>query len=246
MKKVLALMLAFLLVLPVLSACQPDTNLGTTIAPTTTETALLQTDPTQTESSDENKWEHRRYYMWPFVFKGESPYMGLNPDISNCEIDYFYCYNEKTGEVTLVCPEPVLNDSMVKTEEALLFVKESDPTKIFSAPWSDLSQHTVVYQSDGAPIHNFYVSYLFPDIPNAVWVEGNKKLIGYNNTTGKLEVLLEQYYIESAYRNYSLRDGKVTTIYLWFRGKTSEDGPLTEYLYYPDTGELKLDPNRDK
>ncbi len=154
-----------------------------------------------------------------------------------------YFKDDAAGELQLVFDGPVVDYG--NTYESVVFVKEAEPTKIYAAPITDLTQHKVVYESTAGQINEIYTD------THAYWkdvlqfIEDNKRFVWLDLTKGETEIIMEQYYIEYA-DPAAIRDGFTIPIDSWrvynrfyFRGRLNENEPIKEYLYYVDTGEIR-------
>lgn len=148
-----------------------------------------------------------------------------------------------TEQWHLVFDGPVIDRA--NSYNMVFFVKEAEPTKIYAAPISDLTQHRVVYESQiGA------INYLFNET-HQIWadvlqfVEGNKRFVWLDLTTSETEVLMEQYYLEKAYLEgfrygfISPADSWQEYLRIYFYGKLNEGEPIKQYLYYIETGKIE-------
>ena len=153
-----------------------------------------------------------------------------------------YYVDEITEQWHLVFDGSVIDSA--NSYNMVFFVKEAEPTKIYAAPISDLSQHRVVYES---PIG--VISFLYNDT-HAFWkdvlqfVEGNRRFVWLDLAKGETEVLMEQYYLKNAFLE-AYRVGFVSPADSWreflrirFEGMLNEGEPLEEYVYWIDTGKI--------
>ena len=145
-----------------------------------------------------------------------------------------------TDQWHLVYDGPVID--CAESYNVVFFVKEAEPTKIYAAPISDLSQHRVVYES---PIGT--INYLYNDTYRCwtdvlQFVEGNKRFVWLDLAKGETEVLMEQYYFEKAFLEghrvgfVSPSDSWQEYLRIYFYGKLSEGEPLKQYVYYIESG----------
>lgn len=250
MKKITALLLVFLMML-IMSACQPagipDETAPSTenTAPTSqpTETTLPETMPSETAPTEP---EFTINDLWIFQYKeGYGDQLPFTfPDTSNCvagHLYYFFHTNTINSEVQVICDEPVI--CFNEDNNNLYFVKEAEPTKLYSAPLTDMTQQTVFYESDFGTINDIYAETIGAYENTLVLTEGNKRGVLLDLITGETEVFIEQYYIEvTCIEDMQEVDGKRTYNKIWFRGKPEEDSTQGEYLYYADTGKVIISP----
>jgi hypothetical protein len=210
----------------------PDTPTQTTEP----STQPSQTAPPETESIE---WEitilrYNEIYTNQYFVQREM----VPPDLSNCEIDhlyYFYYTDDMVGGVQVICDEPVL--AYQTDSHNLYFAKESEPTKLYCAPLTELTQHTVVYESDFGPINWIHTNWPLEDV--LTLTEGNKRGVLLDLTTGEAEVFIEQYYIfDTTIEDMMIVDGMRTYNRIWFIGKLDENNQQKDYLYYIDTGKI--------
>ena len=178
-----------------------------------------------------------------FVHGKPSVYLGT-ADLSECVEGSLYLCKLPWLTVHLICLGPI--HIAIDRYDKVFFVKEEEPNKIYSAPLSDITQHTVVYESDSGTIDDIVILVL--DFQNEVLqiLEDNKRLVLLDLTAGTKEVILEQYYIERAYLDDVVRKGSKTPVADWkeftriyFYGKLGEGEPMKQYLYYWETGKIE-------
>ena len=220
---------------------QPPTQPTTQPATQPTTEPTQQTMPTETlpDTAD----------LLCFIYKKPTPeqvaadkLLGIKrPNMSQCVegrlYGYYYDWSEDEiiGKVFAICDESVTCISDIN--DTLYYVKESEPTALYSVPFSDLAQHTVIYESDFGAIN--FISTNWPYLDVLTLTEGNKRGVLLDLSTGEIDVLIEQYYLHSV----SVEDMQVvdeTRSYnrIWFKGKLSEEDSQKDYLYYIDTGKI--------
>lgn len=225
---------------PMIENTQPETtgNGPPIVDPTSTsetepDVQPLQSNPTEAESPSSNGAA--------IVYSASGGiWVLLEADTSGLEIGCLYYLDFETNKFHFVTSDPAID--FASNETHVFFVLQSEPTKIYSAPLEDLSQHTVLYESDFGAINFFFPSVeSFRNVFQIV--EGNKRMVILDIQTMETTVVMEQYYIEKASielhpRAESWRD--YDNIY--FVGKLNADDNLTEYLYNARTREIILWP----
>lgn len=250
MKRYVTSLLALLLVLA-LVACQPAGTLNNTV-PSTEATAPSQsaenTVPSQSTATTIPATEPGVDVddLWIFRYKegyGEQPQLPI-PDMSNCVVGHLYYFIRSNGEhseIQTICDEPVI--CFGDDNDRLYFVKEAEPTKLYCAPLTDMTQQTVFYESDFGGINDIYAQTIGAYENTLILTEGNKRGVLLDLVTGETEVFIEQYYIEEAIiEDMQEVDGKRTYNKIWFKGKPEKDSEQGAYVYYIDTGKVIVSP----
>ena len=243
MKKLrfLSAVMATVLLLLLLSACQPVpgnpenptsstpssgvTPPSSSIPPTvpTTQPTVPTTQPSPAEGGH------------VLIFYG--PPNQPSPDWWPTEglIDHLYWVVEATKESILICDEPVV--AYTSNDTHIFFVKESEPTKVYATPIGNFKNHELLYESVYGSVSSM-VNY--SNSNNLLqFVANGKKFVVYDMATRESTVLMEQYHINFAVL-YCNDDGTWTEI-INFEGQATEtDGLYTEYVYNWVTGELQL------
>lgn len=169
------------------------------------------------------------------IYGGNNPFIGLDPDFSECTVGYLYWIDIATSAVTPILEEAVLKD--VQEGSYVYYVKAAEPTKIYRTLIGAFSQHELIHETAHGKIGDMTI---YPGIENYLqFVADNKKFVVLEFDTGEETVLMEQYYISIAYIGGT--DGTLGN-WIWFEGKhTEEDHPYEQFFYYRDTGETKED-----
>ena len=180
-----------------------------------------------------------------FKHYGVQPFVGYQLDLTKCVADYLYVYDKQTEAVIPVYEGPIVD--YVENDNDLYFVKLYEPTKIYAAPILNAAKHTVIYESAHGAIDSFFIAADVDKFKNTTlqFTEGSKRLVWLDLTTGKAEVMMEQYYIQ--YGSWSPDKQLDESVEKWqdydriyFVGKLKFDDPLEQYLYYRNTGEIEV------
>lgn len=179
-----------------------------------------------------------------FVYYGPQ-FVVLSPDWRPSEalVNHLYWVVKSTKECILICDEPIYSSSYTTTNTHVYFVKEAEPTKIYRAPIGDFTNHQLFYESAyGEVTYMTGLFYYSTGVENYLqFVADEKKFVMLDMRTLESKVLMEQYYIDNAYIEVA-RDGVTWNNWIWFEGKPTEnDPPHKQYFYYLDTGETEED-----
>lgn len=199
----------------------PPTSVPTTSIPATSVPATNPPEPANTG--------------YAHIYGGNNPFMGLDPDFSECTVGYLYWIDIATSAVTPILEEAVLNN--VQEGAYVYYVKEAEPSKIYRTLIGAFSQHEWIHETAHGKVGDMTI---YPGIENYLqFVADNKKFVVLEFDTGEETVLMEQCYIDSAHisgTNGILDNG------IWFRGKhTENDHPYEQFYYDRDTGETRED-----
>lgn len=179
-----------------------------------------------------------------FVYDGTNPSRGVEPDLSECVLGALYYLDLNTGRTFLICREEC---SMRSAEgKDIYFVKAAEPEKIYTAAIPDLSQHSVIYESESGPItvRLLYDTWSYKN-PILYFVEDNKRFVVLDLVTKEATVLMEQYDITFAYvetvkgGHYTVRVNDLKDMYVYFEGRLQAGGEKRGYLYTVKTGEIQ-------
>ena len=243
MKKMLAVLLCVLL----LSGCKPNIAPTEPAAdPTTTgaatEDSTQKTTGNATEEATQQPTGHNvdtpNLKGSPFTFDGEETLPTITDDaVKDCVVGHLYYYDYVAQKIYPILSEQVILKNANDTH--VFYVKAAEPNRIYMTPKADFTQHAVLYEATYGEVTYLGAS---PSLQYAnkalVFVEGSKRLLWFDLTTGETDVLTEQYYIEIGGVNDSYGPVDSWRDYndIYFVGKLSEDDPIDEYRYYRDTG----------
>lgn len=172
------------------------------------------------------------------IHKGSNPYLNIDPDFSDCTVEYLYWIELATEKVFPVCEEPVID--VVQSKTYIYYVKAAEPTKIYATPYTDFTQHEMIYEcSHGAVSAMTIDTFTIRTQTILQFVADNKKFVVLDLETGEDTVLMEQYYIQEGL----LDSGPTTDTWqeqnqIFFVGQPTENDKLWDYRYYRDTGKV--------
>lgn len=157
-----------------------------------------------------------------------------------------YYRDWSTERVFYICDGPIKKS--IVTNEYVCYIKADEPNRIYATPKNDFSQHILVYESKYGEIGERIYTGLSQFEGQALeFVEGCKRFVWLDLTTGESQVFMEQYYISDAwvydrisvsgFLEYQVVDSWKEYYQIYFFGKLSEDGPMREYIYNVLTGE---------
>ena len=181
-----------------------------------------------------------------FIFDGSNPTHYNDVDLSKCAVGSLYYIDVTTRKVYFVTDKSLVTYNSSGTH--VFYVPMDEPSRIYAAPLTDLAQHTPVYESANGKITDSLFTGSFQHFNTALqFVEDDRRYIWLDLTTGKAEVVLEQYYILKASVDSSSgvaidENGQPyleSTNVIYFMGKLNEADDLSQYLYYRDTGKIE-------
>ncbi len=253
--RVLPVLLVFVLLLLLITACQalPDNDQISASTPSSSRTVLPPPIfTTNVPSSTTTVPSTVKYEGYSFVYDAERrpSYIPAYVDLSGCTQGHFYWMDEGGTEVIPIIEEeiaPCYNEywgfssghTYHNEDGWVYYVKTAEPTKIYRTCRADFSRHELIYESQEGPIVDVLI---YPWLENYLQlVENNKKFIAYDLNTGEKILLMEMYYIFSASVGPG-KDDKTFSNSISWSGKPTEDGHNFDYIYFRDTGELWEDP----
>lgn len=195
------------------------------------------TNPNYT-GGDLTEWEG-----FAFIFDGQQPTIQFEVDISKLVEGYLYYIDLNTREITLICDETVL----ISTEDDYnvdfeYYVKASEPTKIYRTNLKDPTVHTMVYESTFGPVNYITTSdYEITKQEVLQFVADNKYFVVLELETGKTTLVMEQYFLQSAFFEYGIHETWDEHNYVFFSGKLNEGEKVKQYLYSRDTDTTELE-----
>ena len=176
-----------------------------------------------------------------FIFRGRQPTIQFEVDISKLIEGHLYYIDLNTREITLICDETVV----VSVEDDFnadfeYYVKASEPTKIYRTNPKHPKAHTVIYESTFGPI-NYIVSDAYAITKQEVlqFVADNKYYVLLDLESGETSLMMEQYYIEYALIAHGSYDTWNELDLVLFRGKLNEDDKVRTYEYSRSTGAIQ-------
>ena len=247
-KRWILLPLALLLIL---SACTFDTpqptqpsTLPTETDPTEPSVNLTETDPTEPSVTPTDPAAPHPSFekLSIFIYNKDHSYSYINTsEISKCKEGYLYYYYDPLRKIVPICEEPVVDFAYDKVN--FVFVKESDPTKLYWAPTTNLMQQEVIYESEIGVINDVYPENGGSYADKVVTLtEGNKRLALLDLASG--EVILtfdEAYYINrGTFEGIVEVDEKPYCDLIWFWGQPKEGDRYYTWFYWVESGTFTL------
>ncbi len=256
----LPVLLVFVLLSLLITACQavPDNNQILASTPSSSRTVLpppifttnvpssTTTVPSSTVPATPPVVKHEGY---SFVYKGEQPFLSMTLDLSNCTPGHFYWVDEGSTAVIPIIEEEIAprynkyrekNSGHVCWDEngVIYYVKTAEPTRIYRTCREDFSKHEVFYESSQGPVVALFIE---DSLENYLqFVADNKKFIVLNMNTMEETLLMEMFYIFSAYVGPG-EDTELDDMIFW-RGKPTEEDRHFTYGYSYVTGEIWEEP----
>ena len=212
----------------------PPTSEPATSVPATNTPA---TNPHYT-GGDLEEWEG-----FTFIFNGHQPTIRFESDLSKLVEEHLYYVDFKTQEIIPVCDEPVVAENVDDFDtDFVYYVKASEPTKIYRTKQNDPKVHTVVYESTFGPVNDITSSdYSITKQEVLQFVADNKYFVVLELETGETTLVMEQYYLRSAFFEYGIHETWDEHNYVFFSGKLGEGEKIKQYLYSRDTGTTELE-----
>ena len=253
MKKSILIVLVLLLLL---TACQTvpmdedqtlasNPSSSTTVTPSSSSTPATSVPVTNTPATNPNYTggDIEEMEGFAFIFRGHQPTIRFDVDISKLIEGHLYYIDLDTQEITLVCDETVV---VSQTDEFNAdfeyYVKASEPTKIYRTNPKDPKAHTMIYESTFGPINNIQSSKGAITKQEVLqFVADNKYFVVLELETGETTIVMEQYYLESAFFEYGIHETWEEHNYVFFSGKLGEGEKVKQYLYSRDTGTTELE-----
>ena len=247
MKKWIVFMVLLLLLL---TACQtvPASETGLTDSAPSSGSIIFPTDsgvpptsapPTTPPATNPPEPDETGY---TFIYKGYPPFVGIDPDCSRCTVGNLYWVDLATEEVTTILEEQVLES--IQEGAYIYYVKAGESTKIYRTPIGEFSTHEVIYESTHGKVSAMVIDTLTIGKQFIMqFVADNKKFVVLDLNTGEDVVLMEQYYISAALFEDNWTDTWEEQNVIFFSGQPTENDRNWDYLYYRDTGEVRLENN---
>lgn len=260
-RRFLSVLLTIVLLLHLLTACQallnndptsastPSSNsvalpppIYSTTAPPPTTSAPPATEPTTPPSV--------KYEGYSFIYDGEQPFISMTLDLSNCTYGHLYWVDEGNTTVIPIIEEeiaPCYNEYWEKIhghvywneDGVVYFVKTAEPTKIYRTCREDFTKHELFYESSHGSVVDLGI---YDVLGNYLqFVADNKKFIVLNMKTMEETVMMEMFYIFSAFMD-SGNDNELDDMIFWSGKPTEEDRHFT-YGYSCVTGEIWEEPS---
>ena len=238
----------FMLLLLLLTACQAvpngeidqagsnpssGSNISSTgsVVPTTQPTVPITTLPT--DISDGHA----------FIFQGHQPTIRFEVDLSKLVEGHLYYIDLSTQEITPICDETVMTHAEDDFDaDFVYYVKASEPTKVYCTNQRNPEAHTMVYESTLGPVT--YITINDDTITKQKilqFVADNKYFAVLDLETGETSLVMEQYYLRSAFFEYGIHETWNEHNYVFFSGKLSEGVKIKNYLYSRDTGTVDVE-----
>ena len=240
---------------PTTQATTAPTTVPTT-APTTapTETISIPTEPTETTEPPEN--DSNRITRIAFVFsKRDTDMLDRHqlPGRENLKEGYLYLADLEAKQIYPITDRPLYYDPATSYGDYknyvssgswthVSYVLEDEPNKIYRTPIADITQTTLVYESEAGPITALsggpwqYMDTVLQ------WIEEYRRYVWFDIPTATAEVLLELPYMLNASADTENRvkiDGEdrlrdKNKIVVW--GQLHEGEEMDIYLYDRVTG----------
>ena len=175
---------------------------------------------------------------YAFVYKGENPFWGINPNLSACVAGHLYWVDKTTQAVTCISNESVSDH--ITEGVFVYYVKTAEPTKIYRTNIGDFSRCEVIYESVHGKISNMLIDTVTIQEQLVLqFVADNRKFVVVDLNTGEDAVLTEQYYIQSAMFDHGSADTWKGLADFVFWGKLDENDSVKSYRYFIQTGEIR-------
>lgn len=233
------------LLLLLLTACQTVSNNETEPADSTPSSSHITPPPSSsavppTSSVPATTPPEPADTGYAHIYEGDNPYMGVDPDFSGCTVGHLYWIDIATSAVTAILEEPVLND--VQEGAYVYYVKAAEPTRIYRTPIGKFMQHEMIYESAHGKVSAMVIdTFTIRTQTIMQFVADNKKFVILNLETGEDTLLMEQYYIKQALFNDNGTNTWQEQNIIYFEGKPTKDDRDWDYLYYRDTGKVRLE-----
>ena len=178
-----------------------------------------------------------------FIFHGHQPTIQFEVDLSKLVEGHLYYIDLNTQEITPICDETVtvLTEDDFDTD-FVYYVKTSEPTKVYRTNQRNSEAHTMVYESTFGPVTYITINdYTITKQKILQFVADNKYFVVLDLETGETSLVMEQYYLESAFFEYGIHENWDEHNYVFFGGKLSEEEKIKQYLYSIDTDTTELE-----
>ena len=143
---------------------------------------------------------------------------------------------------TVILEEQVLES--IQEGAYIYYIKTTEPTKIYRTLINDFSRHVMIYESTHGEISAMVIDTLTIGKQFIMqFVADNKKFVVLDLNTGEDVVLMEQYFISAALFEDNWTDTWEEQNVIFFSGQPTENDRNWDYLYYRDTGEVRLENN---
>lgn len=203
---------------------RPTTSIPTTSVPATSVPATNPPEPDETG--------------YTFIYKGSAPFIGIDPDCSECTVGHLYWVDKTTEKVTPILEEQTLES--IQEGAYVYYVKTAEPTKIYRTSIDGFSQHKMIYESTYGKVSAMLIdTFTIREQLVLQFVADNKKFVVLDLDSGEDVVVIEQYYIQSAMFDHSNTDTWEEQTDLVFWGKLDEDDSIQSYRYFIQTGEIR-------
>lgn len=191
------------------------------------------TEPT-VQPTEENNSKPPFSELITFIYRKDFDYSFELPDfyLSECKEGYLYYFYPGVYKLSAICDEPVVDYTYDNNH--MYFVKESEPERLYSVPSTDLSQQTVIYESDFGEINDVYPQGggVYKD-KVVTLTEGNKRMVLLDLTSGEITLTFEACYIENgSFEGLKEVDGKPYCDRIVFNGKPTEADRISTYYYW--------------
>lgn len=231
------------LLMLLLTACQPvpdseseptgSTPSSSSITPPSSSVVLPTSTPATSIPATEPPKPANTGYA--HIYEGDYPWLSVDPDFSGCTPGHLYWIDIATSKVTSIAEEAV--QSVVQEGAYVYYVKAAEPTKIYRTLIGEFSQHELIHETTHGAVDAMIIYYTMENYLQ--YVASGQKFIIFDLNTCEETVLMEQYYLDSAYIQKE-RDGAMSD-YILFTGQPTEDSPYTDYSYNRITGEVAIE-----
>lgn len=192
------------------------------------------------------------YIAFMYNEKNLDPILYDGFDLSACQKFSFYYTNKKTKQVTHITDEQVHIYANNCTH--VFYVKNSEPNKIYAAPFGNVAASEVIYEMEAGKITALEMGPFQYQNTALQIVEDNKRLVWLDLLTDESQVLMEQNYLKTAKVIHqpmqSERESNLVKLdegiyylldlnIIQFTGKLSNEQEFEDlYWYFRDTEEL--------
>ena len=178
-----------------------------------------------------------------FIFRGHQPTIQFEVDLSKLIEGHLYYIDLNTQEITSICDEAVVAHAEDDFDtDFVYYVKASEPTKVYRTNQRNPEAHTMVYESTFGPVTYITINdYTITKQKILQFVADNKYFVVLDFETGETSLVMEQYYLKSAFFSYGEYETWDEHNYVFFSGKLSEGEKIKQYLYSIDTDTTEIE-----
>ena len=226
-------------IVPPSSSVVPATSTPVTAPPATSipATYTLATNPNYTGGDIEEMEGHA------FIFRGYQPTIEFEVDLTNLVEGWLYYVDYETQAITLICEETIV--ALTEDDfdaDFVYYVKASEPTKVYHTNQRNPEAHTMAYESTFGPVNDITISkYAITKQKVLQFVADNKYFVVLDLETRETSLVMEQYFLQSAFFEYGIHETWDEHNYVFFSGKLGEGEKVKHYLYSRDTNTVVVE-----